>query len=600
MTRECVGAILRAKGYKVVVASTTEGAVVQMNHQLPELIIHDLDLSDGKAEELIDSVCEMAGEHLISFFAFTHQTDRSRLLSVIERGSTQVMIKQHFTIKLFFGKVDAMLRARELSIAKAKADIQNANPDQGPPERTPSPESKTVSTIQSKEKKPASSIGPLITREESQLLLKSIKPIMPKSEAFDLINQVAELKALSPTVARVLSLTRSSEASMEAITKSIRNDHAIALKIIRIANSTAFSRGDPITTFHEAVLRMGCEQIRQTVINIEIMENFSGNFTRYIDHRLFWEHSIAVATCCSLIARESRQFNPDEAFTLGLLHDVGRMILYQAFGDDYIEVIRFSRENHFPIELIERRMLLMDHASIMNTVLHQWGLHNDLVEPIVNHHLSVGNIRQACSKRIESVCMVALANKIVHGFGIGSSGNQTVYATDEYFEALNLPQGFLAIVSEKLPEMVLDMRYSMLGQLGDESFPEPGFPCQDLMLNPIFVTLNPNTDVIGKWIEALRGHGAEESPANLIVAHIRKQRDAVSIDQKIRDYESENDLQKLPVIILSNSGELNLPEISRVDRVIRTMPLPFTYAQFERVAHSIPDLMTTAQTQIAA
>lgn len=601
MTRECGGAILRAKGHKVLVAPTIKDAMVHIQHHVPELIIHDLDYTEGTAEALIDSAREIAGEQHISFFALTQQTDRSRLLSVIEHGACQIMLKQHFTIKVFLSKVNAILRSKARIISKAKTMLPSGDDDQSNPNTVDDTPKKIVQNLRSDFHHPAAhENGGLFTREQSQKLLKSIKPIMPKSEALELISQIAELKALSPTVARVLSLTRSSDTSMEAITKAIRNDHAIALKIIRIANPTAFCRGDPITTLHEAVLRMGCEQIRQTVLNIEIMENFSGEFTKYIDHRLFWEHSIAVATCCSLIARESRQSDPDEAFTLGLLHDVGRMILNEAFGDDYIEAIRFAKENHFPIELIERRMLLVDHASIMNTVLHQWGLHNDLVEPIVNHHLSVGNIRQTCSKRINSVSMVALANKLVHGFGIGSSGNQTVYATDEYFEVLKLPQGFLNTVAEKLPEMVLDMRFSMLGSLGGDGFPEPERPCLNLQLNPLYATLNENTDVMGHWVHALKHHVDESAPPNLIVAHMRKQRDSVDIDRVIEKLETEHNVKNLPLIILSSSGKLNLPEISRVDRVIRTMPLPFTYAQFDRVTHTIPELLATGQPKMAA
>jgi len=574
MTRECLGAMLRAKNYKVHSAPTIKKAIPLIKQHTPDVIIHEVDFADGNAEILINTVGKLDSITTPTFFLITNNSDKTRLLQIIEQGVSQVIIKPSFTLKIFFNKLQSLILKSTNGNTKKNQKKPTQPQTQEPTTQT---QRNTIKAFQS---------GLHISKDDSKAILKSIKPIMSRADALERINQVASLKALSPTVARVLAMTRSSEASMDDITMAIRNDHAIALKIIQIANSAAFSRSEPVTTLSQAVMRMGCEQIRQTVVNIEIMKNFSADTCQYVDHRLFWEHSIAVGACCSLLARDLKEINPDEAFTLGLLHDVGRMVLFQAFGSDYIDTIQTARENHFPIELIERRRLLVDHATIMNTVLHQWGLHNDLIEPIVNHHLSVGNIRQTCHKRMIPVSMVALANRIVHALGIGCSGNQTVYATEDFFEALKLPTNILNTIATKLPEMVIDIRLSMLGGPDFNTFPEPHQPCQGLDLNPLYITLDESTDAIAHWINAFVC-SENTAPPNLIVARMRKERQSVTIDRKITELEQKFKVKNLPTVILSNTGKLTLPEISRQDRQVQTLPTPFTFDQFDRLARSL-------------
>jgi len=166
--------------------------------------------------------------------------------------------------------------------------------------------------------------GGMPARRDGGADLEAMRPLVTKSDLLDRIAGMGELKGFSPTVSQIMSLVSSPRCSVEQVAKAVGQDHGIALKILRIANSSAFSRGDRVDTVHKAVLRIGLEQIRQTAMSIGVMERFG---TLGLGDRLtapmFWEHSIACGIIAAEIAHALKHKDPEVAFTTGLLHDLG-------------------------------------------------------------------------------------------------------------------------------------------------------------------------------------------------------------------------------------------------------------------------------------
>lgn len=240
-------------------------------------------------------------------------------------------------------------------------------------------------------------------------------------------------------------------------------------------------------------------------------------------------------------------------------------------------------------------MFLLDHASIMSNVLHKWGLSSSLIDPIVNHHLSVGNIRQTCPKRLTTVATVALADRMVHAMRLGCSGNQTLYPTEDYFEALRLPQGFIRVMESKLPEMVLDMRIAMLGTMGVSNYPSPRRVCTSGIVRPIYLTQDPDKDGIRLWVESLQECKDELAPPNFAVVRLRNAREAVGIDSRLRGLEAELGISQLPCVVISNAGNLELPASTQSPRETRLLPAPFTSEEFEQAVKMLPGMTGAAE-----
>ena len=123
---------------------------------------------------------------------------------------------------------------------------------------------------------------------------------------------------MSSTVAQVLKITQNPRCSIESVANVIRQDHAISLKILKLANSAVYSRGEPLETISKAVMRIGLTQIRQMVMNIGVLDQFSQmEAGRQIDLPQFWEHSIAVGFIAAELARclGRKELQIEAAFT---------------------------------------------------------------------------------------------------------------------------------------------------------------------------------------------------------------------------------------------------------------------------------------------
>lgn len=568
MTRQCMTVLLNAKKYMVLSTPSIRDAMEMIKVHKPDLIVHELVLPDGAASKLIRQA-RSTQDPAPAFFMLTDEIDQSKHLEVLELRVVQVMIKREFTIKQFYAKIDTLLGdarfGKPLQFTKTPADAASK---------------RTVAT------------GPKVRSDQDrEELYKSIPPLLSEDEVSECLDKFTDLRAMSPIATKVIELTSCNDSTLESIADAIRTDPAIAVKLIRIANSAAFARPEAVSTPLEAVRRLGLQQVRQHVTNLEIMENFAETGTNAIDPNLFWEHSLAVASASAMIAKATNAMSPDLAYTAGLLHDMGRLLLSQALGEDYPESIQFARENQLALDPIERRMFGVDHASVMESILKKWDLSDELIAPIVHHHKGLSTIELDCPDRVEPVAIISLADRIAHALGLGCSGNLVIYPTEEYFAALSLQGDFLSKLAEKLPADVQDIRSAMLGTTGAGSVRRA---CAGLEVRPKYISRHQDTDAIRYWVESLDQQDEIDSKdkqlPNLFVVRLCTKRDALEAEKTITTMEMKHQLEGTPVIAISDSRSLNMTEMITSTRESRLLTTPFTIDEFERCVLSIPEL----------
>ncbi len=200
----------------------------------------------------------------------------------------------------------------------------------------------------------------------------------------EILSRVSALPTL-PEVARYIIATIDDETSdADSLVQRLNTDPAVVARILAAANSSALALRSRIESMRQAILVLGLKEIRSITLATALIDrlNFgSGAF----DPRVLWRHSLGVATCARAIAEDLR-YNPEAAFTAGLLHDIGQMLLFAAVPDSFEEAMRRSREQDLPIVEAERSVFGFDHAVVGAELVRLWHLPDEIADGIGGHH----------------------------------------------------------------------------------------------------------------------------------------------------------------------------------------------------------------------
>ncbi|HRQ74457.1 MAG TPA: response regulator [Phycisphaerales bacterium] len=603
IVREPLDAALSRAGYETVTAEHGAAALSLMaepESRIPDVILLDMAMPVMDGLTFLKRLRADSRAKHIPVIVLTAVADRTQIVQAAQYGICGYLLKSRFSLSELLQQVSKALNAKAAPAQATKQPqvVAAASQPMLAPQRPA--ESATGAPVPHAPVKPKAdfvpppSHGVSDSEEDSTELLKSLKPLMSRSEIMERIDGCDELKGLSPAVTQVLKLTGSSRCSIEQVAKVISTDHAIALKVLKLANSAVYTRGEPVDSVHLAVSRIGLGQIRQTVLNLAVIDQFSSTGGCSAIHPgQFWEHGIATGIIAAEIMHQREQKDVDTAFTMGLLHDVGRLFFADRFGETYARVIETARSAQLPLEQVESRMLLYNHADVMDRMLHAWKFPKQLINPIVFHHLSAGNIRRSAPRQIEEVATLGIANRLAHAMMLGSSGNEAVYPTEELCEMLRLDPEIIVSIQGKAREETDKMKFALLAssnagnwpQLQHEHAKSIGAP-----FRPLFTSMTPKYDAYRIFCEELAGaviESSEDSKPNIGVLHIAHARDRVAVTTQYKQAENAAGVSALPLLVLSPGGKI-LPENSLLaSRAIEALPTPVVIERFTAAAQKL-------------
>lgn len=201
----------------------------------------------------------------------------------------------------------------------------------------------------------------------------------------DVINSIRDLPALPAVVIDLLSSLDQKDTGARALAENISQDQALTAKTLRLANSSFYGMQRKVTTIQQAIAILGFNSVRTMVTAAGIIGNFSSNDQASFNYRAFWRHSIASALCAKALARHA-QVNQDQAFMVGLLHDIGRLVLVTHSLSLYEQVLAHRETHDCYLLEAERTVLSIDHASVGRALAEHWKFPPALHKAIESHH----------------------------------------------------------------------------------------------------------------------------------------------------------------------------------------------------------------------
>jgi len=201
----------------------------------------------------------------------------------------------------------------------------------------------------------------------------------------DVVRNLDDLPSLPAVVMELLNSIDQDDIDISVLAKKVSHDQALTAKTLRLANSSLYGLQVKVTTIQQAITYLGFQTTRNLITAAAITGCFAEGHCPGFDHKAFWRHSIATAACAKVLARQMR-FNQDYAFTAGLLHDIGRLVLVACFPEQYSATLAYRKEHDCYLLEAERAVLGVDHVDAGLALAEHWNFSDTMRLAIGGHH----------------------------------------------------------------------------------------------------------------------------------------------------------------------------------------------------------------------
>ncbi len=213
-------------------------------------------------------------------------------------------------------------------------------------------------------------------------------PASPASQiALDeVVRRIHDLPSLPAVVAELLSSMEQDDIDLHYLASRIALDQALTAKTLRLANSSFYGMPSKVTSIQQAMSVLGLHSVRTLVTACGVINAVPPSAAAALDFDAFWHDAIATAVWARALARHLRQ-SPETAFTAGLLHNLGTLVLATRFPEQYAAVPAWRRE-HDDASVAEAELAVfgVDHTQAGSALAAYWKFPPTIQDAISQQH----------------------------------------------------------------------------------------------------------------------------------------------------------------------------------------------------------------------
>lgn len=259
----------------------------------------------------------------------------------------------------------------------------------------------------------------------------------------DLINSIKEVPAMPNVIIKALSIVKDPEAGAKELAGIISCDQSLSTKVLSLVNSAYYGFPQQITSINRALALLGMMKAKNIIVTVAMRPLIISQ-----GDKTLWEHSIKTAVASEHIAKYLKLMDPDEAFVIGFLHDIGKIVL-NIQSPEYMEKIRQLVQDGSNSVEAEQMFFETDHTQMGSLLAKKWQLPILLNNVIKYHHQpEMSSMPSACS-------LVQLADMLVY------DGQYAEEIKQVALKALNLnieePQILRETIGEKASVLLAEL-----------------------------------------------------------------------------------------------------------------------------------------------
>lgn len=266
------------------------------------------------------------------------------------------------------------------------------------------------------------------------------------SKAERLVQSMTKLSTLPTVYIKINKLVNDPDSRASQVAEVIASDQSITAQILRLVNSAMFGLPGRVDNVGRAVTTVGFKQTRDLVLATSVMDKFSSS-NEFVDMESFWKHGLGTAMFARSLALQCREVNAEAFFTAGLLHDLGRLVIFEnRKGLALEELAKNMSSGNQLLYKLEKQVLGFTHSDVAEVLLHNWNLPQMIQEAVTYHH----HPRSATQFK-KATAIIHIADILAHALELGNSADKYIPEINEKaWQELALPISSITVVADEV------------------------------------------------------------------------------------------------------------------------------------------------------
>jgi putative nucleotidyltransferase with HDIG domain len=262
-----------------------------------------------------------------------------------------------------------------------------------------------------------------------------------------LFTRISEISTLPTVAQQIIQIAGDERSGASDLLRAIETDPAMAARVLRRVNSSYYALRNNVADLQMAISLLGFREVRNLALTVYVARIFRDcGDIGYYNREALWDHLVAVAAGARLICQVCRRGSPDEAYTAGLLHDIGLILMDQYLRNHFCKVIQQLSETETTPQ-VEHKVFPFDHGELGAFVIERWNFAQQIVDAARFHHTP----ETYKGAHGDIVHAVAVANYLVSRSGFPALGVHNVSPPGaSVYAALGLHESQLAEICRRL------------------------------------------------------------------------------------------------------------------------------------------------------
>jgi len=263
----------------------------------------------------------------------------------------------------------------------------------------------------------------------------------------DVLGRISRLPSLPDNIQKINHMIDNRNSPLENIGRAIADDQTLSAQVLKLINSGFYGLSNKVSSISHAVILLGLNVIRSLISTAWASSLIAKSFPGLYDH------SMACSRTCFLLSRNLKIDVPEEVSTIGLLHDIGKVVLAEYLPDEFSKVRSLLKTNPTRFYNAEKNVMGFSHDDIAKWLLKKWNLPKNVIDPIADHHKS-----RLSSEYVPRTSILILANVIVHAEGFGWGGDNIMpELPSDVTDALKLQPNDLRVLMDEVVDQMQDI-----------------------------------------------------------------------------------------------------------------------------------------------